>query len=328
MGGPLALVAPANLITLDVPGRDLTLHVATPRWPSDGARGSPTPGRHAAGRLYIDHVLQAESRVRPSTSWSEPRFGGNAREALMRARPPGSDRCERRLEASSDNVDDFDRRGPRRRSRGRGSSAARRCPAGRDQRINSAGRALDEVAPRDVIGPASRTGAATSSRRVVDGEALPRTRRAELGHDRARALVQLGIRVRLGQDPQRPRRPRPRACRRCTCRVLTPLARRPRAARASCEHLHRVSGPPPWRSRDVAVDAEGSLRPRQAEPESVITSSTTIVRRDADRGPSPSRKPGPGAIRPVLHMIGSMITARPVQLSSTCSTSARVSTRR
>jgi dihydroxy-acid dehydratase len=61
-GGPLALVENGDMITLDVPGRSLHLHVDDATLAARRAAWAPPPP--AAGRgytkLYIDHVLQAD----------------------------------------------------------------------------------------------------------------------------------------------------------------------------------------------------------------------------------------------------------------------------
>jgi dehydratase ilvD1 len=61
-GGPLALVHTGDLITLDVPGRTLTLHVADAELERRRQTWRPEPPVAARGwsRLYVDHVLQAD----------------------------------------------------------------------------------------------------------------------------------------------------------------------------------------------------------------------------------------------------------------------------
>ena len=62
VGGPLALVRTGDLITLDVPGRDLTLHVGDAELGERRRTWQPDPPVATRGwaRLYIDHVLQAD----------------------------------------------------------------------------------------------------------------------------------------------------------------------------------------------------------------------------------------------------------------------------
>ncbi len=61
-GGPLADVQTGDLITLDVPGRSLTLHVSDEELGNRRSRRQPDPPVAWRGwtRLYIDHVLQAD----------------------------------------------------------------------------------------------------------------------------------------------------------------------------------------------------------------------------------------------------------------------------
>ena len=61
-GGPLALVRTGDLITLDVPGRSLTLHVGDDELDERRRGWQPEPPVAARGwsRLYVDHVLQAD----------------------------------------------------------------------------------------------------------------------------------------------------------------------------------------------------------------------------------------------------------------------------
>ena len=62
IGGPLALVRSGDLITLDVPGRSLTLHVSDDELEQRRAAWTPDPPIATRGwsRLYVDHVLQAD----------------------------------------------------------------------------------------------------------------------------------------------------------------------------------------------------------------------------------------------------------------------------
>jgi dihydroxy-acid dehydratase len=61
-GGPLALVRTGDLITLDVPGRSLHLHVDDATLAARRAAWVPPPPAATRGytKLYIDHVLQAD----------------------------------------------------------------------------------------------------------------------------------------------------------------------------------------------------------------------------------------------------------------------------
>jgi L-arabonate dehydrase len=60
-GGPLALVRDGDLVTLDVPGRRLHLHVDDAELALRRAAWQPPPPHAVRGylRLYLDHVLQA-----------------------------------------------------------------------------------------------------------------------------------------------------------------------------------------------------------------------------------------------------------------------------
>jgi dihydroxy-acid dehydratase len=60
-GGPLALVQNGDLVTLDVPGRRLHLHVDDAELARRRVVWQPPPPHAARGyvRLYVDHVLQA-----------------------------------------------------------------------------------------------------------------------------------------------------------------------------------------------------------------------------------------------------------------------------
>ena len=60
--GPLALVRTGDLITLDVPGRNLTLHVGDAELGERRRTWQPDPPVATRGwsRLYVDHVLQAD----------------------------------------------------------------------------------------------------------------------------------------------------------------------------------------------------------------------------------------------------------------------------
>ena len=61
-GGPLAFVRNGDLITLDVPGRSLHLHISDEEMAARRAAWEP-PAPHAVrgyAKLYIDHVLQAD----------------------------------------------------------------------------------------------------------------------------------------------------------------------------------------------------------------------------------------------------------------------------
>ncbi|CCD97506.1 Dihydroxy-acid dehydratase (DAD) [Bradyrhizobium sp. STM 3809] len=65
VGGPLALVKNGDMITLDVPGRKLHLHVSDEELAARRAAWAP-PKPHADRgyqKLYIDHVLQADRGV-------------------------------------------------------------------------------------------------------------------------------------------------------------------------------------------------------------------------------------------------------------------------
>jgi dihydroxy-acid dehydratase len=61
-GGPLALVRTGDLITLDVPGRDLTVHVGDAELVERRRTWKPDPpvAKRGWSRLYVDHVLQAD----------------------------------------------------------------------------------------------------------------------------------------------------------------------------------------------------------------------------------------------------------------------------
>jgi dihydroxy-acid dehydratase len=61
-GGPLALVQNGDLITLDVAGRRLHLHVDDAELERRRAAWTAPPPAMASGywKLYIDHVLQAD----------------------------------------------------------------------------------------------------------------------------------------------------------------------------------------------------------------------------------------------------------------------------
>ena len=61
-GGPLALVHSGDLITLDVPGRRLHLHVEAAELERRRAAWQPPvpPLQSGYWKLYIDHVLQAD----------------------------------------------------------------------------------------------------------------------------------------------------------------------------------------------------------------------------------------------------------------------------
>ena len=63
VGGPLALVETGDSITLDVPGRSLTLHVDDPELDRRRAEWQAPPPVAVRGwsRLYIDHVTQADT---------------------------------------------------------------------------------------------------------------------------------------------------------------------------------------------------------------------------------------------------------------------------
>jgi dihydroxyacid dehydratase/phosphogluconate dehydratase len=64
-GGPLALVRTGDWITLDVPGRMLSLEVSDEELAARRAQWQP-PAPHASRgwtRLYTDHVLQADTGV-------------------------------------------------------------------------------------------------------------------------------------------------------------------------------------------------------------------------------------------------------------------------
>lgn len=61
-GGPLALVENGDMVTLDVPGRSLHLHVDEATLAARHAAWAPPPPAAERGytKLYIDHVLQAD----------------------------------------------------------------------------------------------------------------------------------------------------------------------------------------------------------------------------------------------------------------------------
>ena len=61
-GGPLAVVRTGDVITLDVPGRTLTLHVSEEELEQRLRSWRPDPPVATRGwaRLYVDHVLQAD----------------------------------------------------------------------------------------------------------------------------------------------------------------------------------------------------------------------------------------------------------------------------
>ena len=63
VGGPLALVRTGDTITLDVPGRRLTLDVDDDELDRRRAEWRPPPAVAERGwyRLYIDHVMQADT---------------------------------------------------------------------------------------------------------------------------------------------------------------------------------------------------------------------------------------------------------------------------
>ena len=63
IGGPLALVRTGDSITLDVPGRSLTLHVDDDDLERRRAAWVAPPPVAVRGwyRLYIDHVTQADT---------------------------------------------------------------------------------------------------------------------------------------------------------------------------------------------------------------------------------------------------------------------------
>jgi dihydroxy-acid dehydratase len=60
-GGPLALVRPGDMITLDVPGRLIQLDLDDATLNQRRAQWTPPPApRRGWARLYFDHVLQAD----------------------------------------------------------------------------------------------------------------------------------------------------------------------------------------------------------------------------------------------------------------------------
>jgi dihydroxy-acid dehydratase len=61
LGGPLALVENGDLVSLDVPGRTLTLEVGDDELARRRARWQPPAAHTDRGyvKLYVDHVLQA-----------------------------------------------------------------------------------------------------------------------------------------------------------------------------------------------------------------------------------------------------------------------------
>ncbi|HEY9572205.1 MAG TPA: dihydroxy-acid dehydratase, partial [Pusillimonas sp.] len=65
IGGPLALVQNGDLITLDVPGRNLHLHVDDAELEARRAQWQPPAIHTDRGyvKLYVDHVLQAHEGV-------------------------------------------------------------------------------------------------------------------------------------------------------------------------------------------------------------------------------------------------------------------------
>ena len=64
-GGPLALVQNGDLVTLDVPGRSLHLHVEPAELERRRAEWHPPPPHADRGyvKLYVDHVMQADAGV-------------------------------------------------------------------------------------------------------------------------------------------------------------------------------------------------------------------------------------------------------------------------
>src|SRR2546423_9178523 len=63
VGGPLALVRDGDLITLDVAGRRLALHVTEPELTARRAAWTPPPARYPRGyaALHEAHILQADA---------------------------------------------------------------------------------------------------------------------------------------------------------------------------------------------------------------------------------------------------------------------------
>jgi dihydroxy-acid dehydratase len=61
-GGPLAQVRTGDVITLDVPGRSLTLHVTDDEVEERRRAWRPEPpiAKRGWSRLYVDHVMQAD----------------------------------------------------------------------------------------------------------------------------------------------------------------------------------------------------------------------------------------------------------------------------
>jgi len=61
-GGPLALVETGDMISLDVPGRSLTLEVGEAELAHRRQGWTPPPNASQRGyvRLYVDHVLGAD----------------------------------------------------------------------------------------------------------------------------------------------------------------------------------------------------------------------------------------------------------------------------
>ena len=83
-GGPLALVRDGDIIELDVPARRLELMVSEEELADAGANWSaPAPAMQGGYQsLYVDRVLQADTRLRFRLSRRPARFRGSPAFAL------------------------------------------------------------------------------------------------------------------------------------------------------------------------------------------------------------------------------------------------------